>query len=266
MQEGAFAEGASDAVPIVGWSLNRQPAFDGATDAEHKNCASYAIRSASGLPVQFVNGEPVVHLRTNVLSLAVKRGLDLLLSVMALLFLAPLLLAVAVAIRATSPGPALFRQDREGQNGKRIAILKFRSMYLDRCDASGLVQAKSGDSRVTRIGRFLRKTSLDELPQLINIAKGDMSVVGPRPHVPGMLASGMPYETLVPYYSARLAMKPGLSGWAQVNGYRGPTDNAEAARARIDHDLAYIANFSLWLDIKIIALTLVREMSGGSGD
>jgi lipopolysaccharide/colanic/teichoic acid biosynthesis glycosyltransferase len=118
---------------------------------------------------------------------------------------------------------------------------------------------------VTPVGRFLRRTSLDELPQLVNVIVGDMSLVGPRPHVEGMLAAGVDYAELVPYYNLRHVMRPGLSGWAQANGLRGPTDSAEAARARIDHDVAYIQNFSIWLDLKIIWLTLVKEFVTGSG-
>jgi lipopolysaccharide/colanic/teichoic acid biosynthesis glycosyltransferase len=118
---------------------------------------------------------------------------------------------------------------------------------------------------VTAVGRFIRRTSIDELPQLINVLRGEMSLVGPRPHVAGMKAAGMPYRTLVPYYDARLAMPPGLTGWAQANGYRGMTTDAASAIARVDHDIAYVQNFSVWMDIKIIGKTIVGEFMTGSG-
>jgi lipopolysaccharide/colanic/teichoic acid biosynthesis glycosyltransferase len=144
-------------------------------------------------------------------------------------------------------------------------MLKFRTMFVDAGDASGIVQTTANDSRVTPLGRFLRAKSIDELPQLFNVLVGDMSIVGPRPHVEGMLAGGRPYEELVPYYRLRHHMRPGLSGWAQANGLRGPTTDAAVAKARIDHDLAYIQNFSLMLDAEIIVLTIKREFFTGTG-
>ncbi|WP_338608863.1 exopolysaccharide biosynthesis polyprenyl glycosylphosphotransferase [Pelagibacterium nitratireducens] len=221
----------------------------------------------SGLPLTFMNGEPAPVSPTPMrrMQLVLKRIMDIAFSAITLLMFAPALLMIALAIRLTSGGPALFRQRREGLDGKPIEIYKFRSMYMDRCDISGVAQTTSDDPRITPIGRFLRRTSLDELPQLLNILKGEMSLIGPRPHAFGMLAGGTTYKELVPYYRARQTMKPGLSGWAQANGLRGPTDNGARARARIDHDLAYIENFSLLLDIKIILKTLRQEFLGGSG-
>lgn len=268
MSKGAFASSLDRAAPRFSqWlGISAQSELE-AFDAENTNIdAVKEERLASGLPVVFQDGRPLVQLRASYASLAIKRGMDILLSLIALMFLGPFLVAVAVLIRMTSPGPALFRQYREGQGGKIIAIYKFRSMHIDQCDDTGIAQTRCDDERITPIGRFIRKTSIDELPQLINILKGDMSIIGPRPHVAGMVAGGVPYKTLVPYYNARLAMRPGLSGWAQANGYRGPTDNPDLAIARIDHDLAYIANFSLWLDLKIIVLTLAHELAGGSGN
>lgn len=221
----------------------------------------------SGLPLTFRNGQPVTPEATLARSakLGLKRAFDIVLTLAVLIVFAPVLLGVAFAIRVSSPGPVLFRQMREGLNGEPISVYKFRTMFIDRCDISGVTQTTSDDPRITRMGRFLRRTSIDELPQLFNVLKGEMSLIGPRPHAFGMLAAGVPYDRLVPYYAARQAMKPGISGWAQANGYRGPTHDAEKAWARIDHDLAYIENFSLLLDIKIIWMTLRREFLSGTG-
>jgi lipopolysaccharide/colanic/teichoic acid biosynthesis glycosyltransferase len=139
-------------------------------------------------------------------------------------------------------------------------------MYADLGDERGTRQTVSADPRVTPIGRLLRKTSLDELPQLINVLKGDMSLVGPRPHVPGMLAGGLPYEHLLPYYFQRHAMRPGITGLAQVNGFRGSTSAPASAIERLDCDLRYIQSWSLALDVSILARTIVREFLSGSGE
>ncbi len=197
--------------------------------------------------------------------LVLKRMFDVLFAVAAILALLPLLCIVAVLVKITSPGPVLFRQIREGLDGKPFEALKFRSMRSETGDASGIQQTVVNDDRVTPLGRFLRRTSIDELPQLLNVLKGDMSVVGPRPHVPGMKAAGRLYRDLVPYYDARLKMRPGITGWAQANGLRGMTQEVSTARARVDHDLAYIQNYSFLLDIKIILLTAQKEFLSGSG-
>ena len=223
--------------------------------------ASPAPRAlASGLAYSVEGAAPV-----RPVSLVVKRALDIALSGLALVVLMPLLVLVAIAVKVTSPGPVLFVQQRPGLHGKLFPMFKFRTMYNHLGDRSGLQQTVKNDQRITKIGAFLRKTSIDELPQLINILLGHMSIVGPRPHPVRMLAGGVDYQDLVPYYAKRWEMRPGLSGWAQVNGLRGPTDRAEVAVARIDHDLAYIQNFSILLDIKIIVATLWREFVGGSG-
>jgi lipopolysaccharide/colanic/teichoic acid biosynthesis glycosyltransferase len=183
----------------------------------------------------------------------------------ALLVLGPLLAVAAAAIRLTSRGPILFSQYRLGLDGATFRIYKFRTFEVDECDPSGRSQTVANDPRVMPIGRFLRRTSIDELPQLLNVLKGDMSIVGPRPHVAGQYAAGMAYDELVPYYFRRNAVRPGITGWAQVNGFRGPTTDEAMARGRVDHDIAYIQNFSIALDLWIIVLTIWREFVTGRG-
>ena len=196
---------------------------------------------------------------------AAKRVLDIVVSALALMMLLPFFLAIAFAIKWESNGPVFFMQNRWGRGGKMIRIFKFRSMRNDLCDVSGVAQTRQNDPRVTRTGAFLRKTNLDELPQLINILLGDMSLVGPRCHVPGMLAGGMLYEDLFKDYHLRHLVRPGLTGLAQVNGFRGPTDREDLARGRFACDIEYIRNFNIWMDIKILAGTLVKEIRGGTG-
>lgn len=222
---------------------------------------------ASGLPLTMAEGRPAEPGMTAArsLQLTFKRMFDIVTSLAAIIMLSPLLIGVAIIIARTSSGKVLFKQKRDGLNGETIEVYKFRSMYEDRCDITGVAQTTRDDPRITPIGRVIRRTNIDELPQLFNILRGDMSVIGPRPHPIGMLAAGKPYEEIVPYYQSRHMMKPGLSGWAQANGLRGPTDDARTARARIEHDLAYIQNFSLWLDLKIVMTTLRNEFVQGSG-
>lgn len=197
--------------------------------------------------------------------LATKRALDIIIAASILLALAPVLLLIALLIRLDSPGPALFTQVRWGQNCRRIRIYKFRSMRADAGDASGVAQTVENDPRLTRIGAFIRKTNIDELPQLLNVLWGDMSLVGPRCHAIGMLAAGVRYEDLVPHYHERHAVKPGLTGLAQMRGLRGPTDRPGKARARIASDLYYIENFSIRLDLWIMFGTVMSELKGGKG-
>jgi polysaccharide biosynthesis protein PslA len=199
------------------------------------------------------------------LSFAAKRLLDIFVSAMALIVLLPLFLAIAAAIKWESNGPVFFTQNRWGRGGRLIRIFKFRSMRNDACDVTGVAQTRVNDPRVTRIGALLRKTNIDELPQLINILLGDMSLVGPRCHVPGMLAGGMLYEELVKDYHIRHLVRPGLTGLAQMRGYRGPTDREDLARARVSSDIEYIREFNVWMDIRILAGTLVKEIRGGTG-
>ncbi|WP_280773050.1 sugar transferase [Rhizobium sp. SG_E_25_P2] len=191
--------------------------------------------------------------------------MDIGVSGLALLVLLPFFLMIAAAIVIENRGPVFFSQQRWGRGGKLIRIYKFRSMRSDMCDVSGVRQTTENDPRVTRMGAFLRKTNLDELPQLINILLGDMSLVGPRCHVPQMLAAGVLYEELVRDYHIRHLVRPGLTGLAQMNGYRGPTNTEEAARGRVAHDIEYIKSFSIVQDIRIIIGTAVREFRGGTG-
>jgi len=194
-----------------------------------------------------------------------KRVMDLALSGMAVIFLSPVFVLLSLAVVVTSKGPVFFIQHRPGKNGVMFPMLKFRSMQQGLGDATGVTQTVHNDMRLTPIGKFIRKTSLDELPQLLNVLLGHMSLVGPRPHPLGMKAAGVDYTELVPYYDLRHSVQPGLSGWAQVNGLRGPTIDAAPSIARIDHDIAYIQNRTLSLDLKIIMRTLRQELSGGSG-
>jgi polysaccharide biosynthesis protein PslA len=194
-----------------------------------------------------------------------KRVFDIVVASSALLFFMPLLIAVAIAIKVTSPGPVLFYQSRYGYRNRFFRIYKFRTMRVDAGDARGVRQTVQGDSRITPIGRILRRTSLDEIPQLINVIKGDMSLVGPRPHVPGMLAAQLPYEDLVPYYFQRHSARPGITGLAQVSGCRGSTVESNRAISRIDYDLDYIEKWSLRMDITIIVQTIRREFLSGNG-
>jgi lipopolysaccharide/colanic/teichoic acid biosynthesis glycosyltransferase len=196
---------------------------------------------------------------------SLKRAFDITISGLALAFLLPFFAAIAALIVIEDRGPVFFSQLRWGRGGKLIRIYKFRSMRSDMCDVSGVAQTKENDPRVTRIGAFLRRMNLDELPQLFNILKGDMSIVGPRCHVPGMLAAGRLYEDLVEEYHLRHLVRPGLTGLAQVNGLRGPTDREDLARSRIAYDLQYIRNFSILMDIRIFARTVMKEIRGGTG-
>jgi len=197
--------------------------------------------------------------------LAAKRLVDIAGAAFGLILLSPLLIAVAAIIKLTSVGPVFFRQERTGLNNTSFQIFKFRSMYTDRCDLSGVAQTVADDPRVTPIGRIIRKTNIDELPQLINVLLGDMSLVGPRPHVPGMLAAGVRYEELVLGYERRHAMRPGITGLAQANGLRGPTIEVEPSVMRVVCDIEYIRNFSIWLDIRILFRTLINEVLRGRG-
>jgi len=184
-----------------------------------------------------------------------KWAFDKVVGLLALALLSPLMLAVAIAIKLDSPGPVLFRQKRHGFNNELIEIFKFRSMYVDRCDANAARLVTKDDPRVTRVGRFIRKTSLDELPQLFNVLAGSLSLVGPRPHALEAKAAGKLYVSVVDGYFGRHKVKPGITGWAQINGWRGETDTPEKIQRRVEHDIYYIENWSLLLDAYILLKT-----------
>lgn len=187
-----------------------------------------------------------------------KRAFDAVVSALLLIVLTPLMLASAIAIKLDSKGPVFFRQKRYGFNNEVIDVWKFRSMYADRCDAEARVVVTKGDPRVTRVGAFIRKTSIDELPQLWNVLKGELSLVGPRPHAVHAHLKDQPWNEVVDGYYARHRVKPGVTGWAQINGWRGEVDNLEKIKKRTDYDLYYIENWSLAFDLYILVMTPFR--------
>lgn len=191
-----------------------------------------------------------------------KRCADCLLAASLLLALLPLLLLIALAIKAETPGPVLFRQRRIGLGNAGFDILKFRTMRWNEQPSIALVQAHAGDGRVTRAGAFLRRTSLDEVPQLVNVLRGEMSLVGPRPHAPGTRAGGRPFEQVSPRYALRHVMPPGLTGLAQIRGLRGETDTEEKLLRRVESDLEYIETWSLRRDLAILARTPAAILRG----
>lgn len=199
-------------------------------------------------------------------ALAVKRALDVIISTGLLFALAPVFAGIALAIKSTSAGPVFFRQRRYGLNNEQFTILKFRTMYAHDADVTGVKQTRAGDPRVTPLGSILRRTNLDELPQIINVLRGDMSLVGPRPHVPGMHAGGMLYEDLVPSYFERHRVRPGITGLAQINELRGRTTDPKFAKARVAYDIAYIERWSLLLDLRILWTTFRTEVLCGTGN
>ena len=205
------------------------------------------IDIVAGTPVVTINESPLAGLGS-----VIKRFLDLTLTTFGILILSPLLAILAVIVKATSPGPILYRQERMGLDGRTFTILKFRSMPIDAEERTGAVWATQEDQRPTALGRLMRRTNLDELPQLFNVFKGDMSLVGPRPERPIFVNQ---FRRKVPGYYLRHKAKAGLTGWAQVNGWRGNT----SIEKRIECDLYYIQNWSVWFDIKIIFLTLCKS-------
>jgi Undecaprenyl-phosphate glucose phosphotransferase len=216
------------------------------------------VPELSGLTLTTTNldGLPVIGLRESPhfgLNVVVKRAMDVALSLAALVVLAPVLLLIAALVKLTSAGPVFFRQERCGLNGQSFEMLKFRSMRVDAEQQTGAVWASKDDPRRTRLGTFLRKTSLDELPQLINVLRGDMSLVGPRPERPVFIQK---FRRTIPNYMARHCVKSGITGWAQVHGWRGNT----SLRKRVQYDLYYITHWTPWLDIRILWMTLFHGL------
>jgi putative colanic acid biosynthesis UDP-glucose lipid carrier transferase len=205
------------------------------------------MTSIDGIPIVAICESPFVGINR-----IIKRLSDIVISLLILLFISPLMLLIAIGIKLTSRGPVLFKQRRYGLDGKEIVVYKFRSMTVMEDDEQ-VNQATRNDPRVTRFGSFLRKTSLDELPQFINVLQGGMSVVGPRPHA---VSHNEMYRSLIKGYMIRHKVKPGITGWAQINGFRGETDTLEKMQARIDYDLDYLRNWSLFLDLLIIFKTI----------
>jgi Undecaprenyl-phosphate glucose phosphotransferase len=187
--------------------------------------------------------------------IALKSIFDRCVALAAVIALSPLLVLLALGVKLSSHGPVLFVQKRYGFNNEEFDVVKFRSMYADQCDYTAARQVSRDDPRVTPFGAFIRRTSLDELPQLFNVMRGDLSLVGPRPHALKGAAAGRAYEAVVDNYFARHRVKPGITGWAQISGWRGETDTEEKIEQRVAHDLHYIENWSIWLDIRILLKT-----------
>ena len=209
-----------------------------------------------------VLGMPMVDLTASKLdgfSHLLKGAEDYIVASVALIVLSPLMVLIALLIKIDSKGPVLFRQKRHGLSGKIINVFKFRTMKTSRLGNDMVIQAKRNDERVTRVGKFLRRSSLDELPQLLNVICGDMSIVGPRPHA---VEHNEEYKGLIDSYMKRHIVKPGITGWAQINGFRGETDTLEKMEGRVRCDIYYIENWSILLDIRIMLLTLIKGMAG----
>jgi Undecaprenyl-phosphate glucose phosphotransferase len=222
--------------------------------AAHANRLRFRPRSYS-----YVGEVPVLDILDKPIAdwdVVIKLAFDKIVGALALIALSPVLLATAIAVKLDSPGPVLFRQKRYGFNNELIEVFKFRSMYMDQTDATAAKLVTKEDPRVTRVGRFIRKTSLDELPQLLNVVfKGNLSLVGPRPHAVHAKAADRQYDEVVDGYFARHRVKPGITGWAQIKGWRGETDTPEKIQQRVEHDLYYIENWSILLDLYILGIT-----------
>jgi len=207
------------------------------------------VRDFSGIPLISLADSPFKGVGG-----LIKKVEDLVLGSLILALIAIPMLLIALAIKLTSKGPVLFKQKRYGVGGKDVVVWKFRTMKVLE-DGAHVPQATKNDPRVTKIGRFLRRTSLDELPQFINVLQGTMSIVGPRPHA---VVHNEIYRKLIPGYMLRHLVRPGITGWAQINGLRGETETLEKMKKRVEHDVYYVRNWSLWLDIKIILITMVK--------
>jgi Undecaprenyl-phosphate glucose phosphotransferase len=223
-----------------------------APDLRHFRSPNASYREVGGVEMLQVLDRPI-----SGWSHILKTIEDRILALFFILFTGPLMLLIALAIKIDSRGPVFFRQARYGFNDTLISVWKFRTMYTDMADADCEVQTIRDDPRITRVGRLLRRTSMDELPQFFNVVAGDMSVVGPRPHAMATKVQGALFADIVDRYAARHRVKPGITGWAQVNGWRGETDTVEKLQNRIEHDLYYIDHWSIWFDLMIILRTVV---------
>jgi Undecaprenyl-phosphate glucose phosphotransferase len=226
-----------------------------ATDFVGYRYRSSQISSVGSNPVILIEERPLKDWRA-----ANKSAFDIVFASLMLIVTSPLLAAIALAIRLDSPGPVLFRQPRLGFNNRLFTCYKFRTMHHAMTDLMGDRQATRGDARVTRVGKWLRALSLDELPQILNVLGGDMSLVGPRPHPPNTKADDKLFTDVVANYAFRHRVKPGITGWAQVNGWRGETKTLDQIENRVACDLAYIENWSIWFDLRIMMLTITREI------
>ncbi len=227
--------------------LDKHVAIHWIPDIFSLRLVNHSVKEISGIPVITLSETPLIGMR-----LLLKAVEDKLLSILILIIISPILLLVAIAVKLDSPGPIFFRQNRTGWSGKSFRIWKFRSMYVHQEEAGKLKQAEKNDSRITRVGAFIRKTSLDELPQIFNVLTGDMSLVGPRPHA---VQHDEEYSQRIFDYFARHQIKPGITGLAQVRGLRGETKDINQMIQRIESDIEYINKWSVWLDITIILRT-----------
>ncbi|WP_347555460.1 undecaprenyl-phosphate glucose phosphotransferase [Robbsia sp. KACC 23696] len=225
-------------------------------DVRSLSLFNHSIIDLLGLPAINLTGNEVAELQV-----LPKLIFDRLFAAVVLLMLSPLLISIAIAVKMSSHGPVFFKQRRKGVDGREFEIYKFRSMKVHTEAAGVITQAKKVDPRITKVGAFLRRTSLDELPQFINVLRGEMSVVGPRPHA---IAHDDLYKDQVDGYMYRYRIKPGITGWAQVNGFRGETDRVEKMEARVKFDLYYIQHWSFWFDMKIVLLTIVKGFIGSN--
>ena len=209
---------------------------------------NHSVNEVAGIPVIDLSSSPMVGMNR-----VLKAFEDRVLGLLIILFISPLLLLIALSIKFTSKGPILFKQKRHGWDGKTINVYKFRTMIVHTEESGVVTQAHLNDARITKLGAFLRRTSFDELPQFFNVLQGRMSIVGPRPHA---IAHNEQYKELIDSYMKRHKVKPGITGWAQVNGFRGETDTLDKMEKRVEYDLFYIENWSVWFDIKIIIMTI----------
>jgi putative colanic acid biosynthesis UDP-glucose lipid carrier transferase len=209
---------------------------------------NHSVKEMAGLPLLTLSESPLIG--NHRMFKAIE---DRLVALVALILLSPLILATAIMIKIDSPGPVIFKQSRTGWNGREFHIWKFRSMKVHQPDPDELIQATRDDDRFTRIGRFIRKTSIDELPQLFNVLSGNMSMVGPRPHA---IEHNTDYDKRIHSYMTRHRIKPGITGLAQINGYRGETDTLDKMKKRVEYDMQYINNWSFWLDMEILLKTI----------